>query len=243
VLEQVAAGTLTPEEALARLRGGANGDAQVPGVLGVRRVRSVRVESALGAVRIIGDPAVHTAEVRGRHTVREEGERLVISADEAAGAFAFVRSGLPLGLGNRALPLTVRMHPDLDLDVEVDAGSLDVVDLAGHVRARVELGAVRLARTSGPFEVSVSSGSVAAGCRLTSGVSRIGCELGKVTVALERGSSVRVTAQAELGKVVLPESAGRRRGIEPTGEATIGGGAARLDLRTNAGAITVKAQS
>ncbi|MGH9129138.1 MAG: hypothetical protein ACRDY2_09260 [Acidimicrobiales bacterium] len=82
ILEAVAAGRITPEEAAARLAAGSEG-------VGLRRVR---VRAATRTVRVLGDPGVSEVAVEGLHEVRREGDTLVVSAHpaEGGGGFAFV---------------------------------------------------------------------------------------------------------------------------------------------------------
>ncbi len=82
VLEAVAAGRMSPEEAADRLAGGGGGVA----------LRRVRVRAATRAVRVVGDAGVSEVAVEGLHQVRREGDTLVVSAHpaEGGGGFAFV---------------------------------------------------------------------------------------------------------------------------------------------------------
>ncbi len=82
VLEAVAAGRMSPEEAAARLAGSGGGVA----------LRRVRVRAATRAVRVVGDAGVSEVAVEGLHQVRREGDTLVVSAHpaEGGGGFAFV---------------------------------------------------------------------------------------------------------------------------------------------------------
>lgn len=82
VLEAVAEGRMSPEEAATRLAGGGEGVA----------LRRVRVKAATRTVRVIGDPGVSEVAVSGLHEVRREGDTLVVSAHpaEGGGGFAFV---------------------------------------------------------------------------------------------------------------------------------------------------------
>ncbi|MGH9130581.1 MAG: hypothetical protein ACRDWV_02670, partial [Acidimicrobiales bacterium] len=81
VLEEVAAGRMSPEEATARLAGG-----------GGAALRRVRVKAATRTVRVIGDPGVSEVAVSGLHQVRREGDTLVVLAHpgEGGGGFSFV---------------------------------------------------------------------------------------------------------------------------------------------------------
>ena len=87
ILNQVAQGDLTPEEAEARLAeldrpapGGA--DAAAAPAEAATKVRIVRIA---GAAEIIGDPTVKEAVADGPHDVHREGTTLVIESRPAPG--------------------------------------------------------------------------------------------------------------------------------------------------------------
>lgn len=86
VLEAVAAGRMSPDEAAVRL---AERD---PGVA----LRRVKVRAATRTVRVVGDPGVSEVAVEGLHEVRREGDTLVVAAHpaEGRGGFAFVQQDL-----------------------------------------------------------------------------------------------------------------------------------------------------
>ncbi|HZD65498.1 MAG TPA: hypothetical protein VE152_05330 [Acidimicrobiales bacterium] len=96
ILEAVASGRLSPEEAAALLgtAGNGGGEAGAPPPPAGSRARLLRVQAAARAVRIVGDAAVAEVAVEGVHEVRREGDALVVSAcrgdDEVPGGFAFV---------------------------------------------------------------------------------------------------------------------------------------------------------
>ncbi|HEX6677022.1 MAG TPA: hypothetical protein VF486_18590 [Actinomycetes bacterium] len=141
--------------------------------------------------------------------------------------------------------LTVRMRPDLALDATVTAGSLKIAGITGPLRVAVAGGSARFDQFRGPLDLSVEAGSVKSSGVLASGSSRIRCQAGSVRIHLERGSSVKVRAKAELGNVVLPGDAEGERwpvGAGAAREVTVGDGAALLEIESNMGSVVVSAE-
>lgn len=255
ILEDVAEGRLSPEEAAERLDAlSGSGQPRQQPPLQTGPAQRVRVAGAFGTVSVVGDPSVAEASASGSHTARYDDQTLVIEAGDHQHArwfspgWSFGRPGVGWGVGwgdlsKRMLPLEVRMNPDLPLAVDLTAGSLSVRDLRGPVRLEVDAGTVRLERVNGPLTVALISGSAVIGGQITRGDSRVRCEFGKVTVQLEPGSSVRVTGRSHLGKVFLP---GRQTGFGAglvEDSVVIGDGDATLDIETSAGTVTVLAAS
>jgi hypothetical protein len=251
ILEDVAAGRLSPKEAAERLDALREERPPRPGTTppphGITRVR---IAGVVGTLAVIGDAVITGGSATGAHRARYEGDTLVIDAgDEDGGGWFQERlrrgpgwsygwGGLS-GIGRWKTPLEVRMNPDLPLEVDLTAGAVTVRHLRGPVKLDVMAGNVRMDRVTGPLEVGIGSGTVSARVQLAQGSSRIRCEFGNIVVNLEAGSNVQVTGRAHLGKVSLP---GREKGfdaglIEDT--AVVGTGEATLDVETSAGAITV----
>jgi hypothetical protein len=141
--------------------------------------------------------------------------------------------------------LTIRMRPDLPLDATVTAGSLKVAGVTGPLRVAVAGGSAGLDEFRGPLDLSVEAGSVKGSGLLVSGSSRIRCQAGSVRIHLERGSSVKVRARAELGNVILPGDAEGERWLAGGGaarEVTVGDGAGLLEIESNMGSVVVSAE-
>jgi hypothetical protein len=264
ILTDVAEGRLSPEEAAERLDALRGEPLREPPPQ-AKRASRIRVVSTIGMVSVVGDASVAEAMTDAAHRSRREGDTLIIeSADDldAAGVWCPPRSGrgsrsapprspLAFGLGwgwawggmGRHTPLTVRMNPDLPLEADLTAGSLSVTGVRSTLRLDVGAGTMRLDGVTGPLTLTVTSGGVAIRGRITQGDSRIRCELGKVAVQLDPGSSVRITGRAHLGKVVLPgkEPAFGAGLIEDT--AVVGDGDATLEIETSAGGIMVTTPS
>ncbi|HEY2957280.1 MAG TPA: hypothetical protein VGM21_03585 [Actinomycetota bacterium] len=141
--------------------------------------------------------------------------------------------------------LTIRMRPDLALDAGVTAGSLKVAGLTGPLRVSLAGGSARVERFAGPLDLAVEAGSLRGSGLLTAGSSRVRCQAGSVRLHLERGSSVKVRARAELGNVVLPGDADGERWLAGGGgearEVTVGDGEALLEIEVNMGSVVVSA--
>jgi hypothetical protein len=138
--------------------------------------------------------------------------------------------------------LTVRMRPDLPLEVELSAGTLHTLGVTGPLRFDVRAGSARIEGAHGPLDATVAAGSIRADAMLTAGASRIRCDAGSVRIHLERGSSVLVRAWTELSRLSLPD-----RGVVGTWsggereEVRIGDGAATLDIDANMSSVGVTA--
>ncbi len=238
ILNRVAAGTLSPEEAAERLRELEQQAASAGSV--IRRVRVVR---HVGPAEVVGDPSVREAVAEGPHAARRDGDTLVIEGEREplAGGFSFGRgepAGFHLGFGPRPDRLLVRMNPELALDIEVQAGNCHVRGVKGPIRGDIRAGSTAIEGFASPLDISVQAGTVKANGLLDEGTTRIRCEAGTVNLHLERGSSARVIARATLGKINLPTSdawvigAGGR-------EATIGDGRATVEIDTTMGSVNV----
>lgn len=261
ILTDVAEGRLSAEEAAERLNALRGEPRQEPPPR-PGRARRIRIVSTIGMVSVVGDASVAEASADAAHRTRYENDTLVVESDDPdmAGTWRAsrpgrgARSGPPWssaafgwgwglgwgGTGHRT-PFAVRMNPDLPLEVDLTAGSLSVTGVRSPLRLDVGAGTMRLDGVAGPLTLGVTSGGIVVRGQITQGGSQIRCELGKVAVQLDPGSSVRVTGRAHLGKVVLPgkEPAFGAGLIEDT--AVVGGGNATLEIETSAGGITVTA--
>lgn len=266
ILSEVAAGTLTPEQAIHQLdevehqqpgfstsaSGGSATNEEASGPLS-----RVRLAGTFGRVSVIGDPNVREAVAEGAHTARREGDVLVIEGGlrgEDLWDFSFGRRGRWRNYGSNAWPgqeLRLSMNPDLPLDIELLAGQLRVRGVHGRMRVQVSAGSATIDDLVGPVILEVMSGSLRASGVINEGASRIRCDMGSVNLALQAGSSVAMSGRATMGRVSLPGqptttprggwSLGSLTGDTQT--VTIGGGAATLDIETSMGNVTVEAYS
>jgi hypothetical protein len=246
ILNQVAQGVLTPEEAAARLDELGRG----PTATAVGAITKVRVVTNFGITEVLGDAAVQEAVADGPHVARREGDTLVIESDdvqEGLTGFYFGRSAgaasVFMGYGQRPPKLLVRMNPQLALSLSCAAGKVSVTGVKGPVRAEVAAGSVVINGFSGPIDISTMTGSVSASGVLDHGESRVRCETGKVAIHLARGSDVRVAGRATLGRVGLPGERTAGRLIDGgRREVTVGSGKATLEVEANVGKVEVTAE-
>jgi len=269
ILEDVASGALSPDEAAQRLRALDSPPGPEPEAEGVTEpARRIKVACTAGVVTVSGDADVHEAVATGEHTARREGDLLVIESTRDFSGFTFGArefwksrgewsSGDDWEQWNRAVagrgrgpwaalgePLAVRVNPELPLEVEIAAGSVAVRDCQGPVRIDGAAGTITVERVGGPLEVSLASGKVLLEASLRRGPSKITCDLGKIDVRLAADSDVRVRAQAVVGKVEVPQHAVAGGVlISASEEVVVGEGTSTLELLTRAGAVSVTVAS
>jgi hypothetical protein len=264
ILEQVARGDVTPEQAEELLRSLDEPAPESPTPqAGISRVK---VTGGFGAIVVEGDDSVTEAEIDGPHSAAIDGDTLVVTANLSAYGFDSDEKdwgGVPgvfeinlgrgqerrakrvrafkIGKGGHAVSaLRIRMNPSLALDVRLDAGPLTINRMHGPIRARSAAGPISIEGSTAPLDVSVNAGAIRVVGRLTEGESRIRSDAGAVRVELDPSSSVEIIAEAALGKVLIPghgDSGGRRFGSSCT--ATIGAGDGTLRVDTAMGSIHV----
>jgi len=211
----------------------------------------VLVQASARPVRVIADPTVATVTVAGPHAVRRDGGTIridvpVTPSAEQPGSYRYERkTGLSRWISQATLmgvPLTIRMSPDLPLEAEVMAGSLDVVGLRAPLTFSVTAGSLRATDCSGPFIGTVRAGGARIEGRAVSGASRVRVESGGVDVRLQPGSDVRVRAHAELGEVKIRRADGAGAGVmqtEGVHEVVVGAGTASMELEVVMGSAKV----
>lgn len=251
ILQSVASGDLTPEEAAERLEalGTPTPSTDASGAL-----RLIKIVTALGTAHVVGDASVADAVADGDHTATRDGDVLTIRiADEQdegpEGRFRFESGKGRIVIGGKrkvvfgagAKPkVTVRVNPRLALDAEVGAGKLTVKDVHGPIKAEVAMGSLRVEGAREPFEIEVAMGSAHIQGRLDHGDAKVQCDMGSVAIDLEPGSSARVRARTSMGKVSLPGLTAPGFGIGGgPSETVIGDGAATLEIECAMGAVRV----
>jgi hypothetical protein len=216
-------------------------------------IERVRVTGSTRPVRIIGDHSVATVTVDGPNSVVRDGNTLRVEAGAAAGAvpgqpgaYAYEhRSGLSRWLsaaGTVGVPLTVRMNPALLVDVEVMAGSLEVVGMAGHVTFSLTAGSLRLHDCTGTVNGVVRAGSAVLQVRPTAGASVVRVESGSVDLRLLPGSDVLVSGRADLGEFKVRGADGALK-VQKTDRLTdivLGSGTATFDIQIAMGSAKVR---
>jgi hypothetical protein len=220
-------------------------------------VERIVIQSSARPVRVVADHTVDVISAEGPHTVRQEGGTLRIDAGAQGsgapappGSYRFERrGGLSRWLSQASIvgvPLLVRVNPRLRVDMEVMAGSLEVMGLQGPFAFSVTAGSVRATDCSGPFTGAIRAGSAKLEVRPTAGASSIRVESGSVDLRLLPGSDVRIRARTELGEVKVRSADGGGRswsgsgGDNNTQEVVLGAGTASIDLDAIMGAIKVR---
>jgi hypothetical protein len=217
--------------------------AKAVNVGGVERI-SVR---AVGRrVRILGETSVATLSADGPHVLRRNGSVLEVSSDGELGAsldgFSILRSAprslddfRSLGLGKE---LFLRVNPNLIVDVEVTAGSLNTEGVPHLGKVRVTAGAAKLLDVAEINDALVQAGQATIKGTIKTGRNRIRAESGTLSISLADDSNVTVTGEAQLGKISW---AGGHSGAGD--EVVMGGGSARLDIEVVMGHAQVRVGS
>ncbi|HVD54671.1 MAG TPA: hypothetical protein VNC13_10880 [Propionibacteriaceae bacterium] len=197
---------------------------------GVERI-SVR---AIGRrVRIIGETSVATLSADGPHVLRRNGSILEVSSDGELGAsldgFSILRGATrslddfrSLGLGKE---LFLRVNPNVIVDVEVTAGSLNTERVPHLGKVRVTAGAAKLLDVAEINDALVQAGQATIKGTIKSGRNRIRAESGSLSITLNDDSDVTVTGEAQLGKISWT---GGHNGAGD--EVVMGNGSAKLEI-------------
>jgi hypothetical protein len=213
-------------------------------------------------VRVIGDPTVAVVDVDGDHEVNEEGGTIVVRCSPLRDinldfdfdrdrdrdrdhdrlhsygrAFKMRRYGAPLAIGElrKRVQVTVRVNPDLPLDVHISAGALTVRGINATIRCDVDAGAARLHDIRAPFTAKVSAGALTVDGRLVDGESRVSCDMGATTIKLDPTSDVRVKAGVNLGRCDVK--------LGPDGGDTLGAGTGVLVIDGSMSSVSVTTRS
>lgn len=255
IINQVADGTISAAEGAARLESLESVEAAGPASPGRAAgaastgagVRQVRVASAIGSAEIVGDPSVAYAVAEGPHRARQDGDTMVIEQGplDESDHFSFGGGGRhalinTMDFGRRKL--RVRMNPELALSAHVNAGSLRIEGVHGPIAGEVLAGSCRISDFTSPLDLAIQAGNLSASGRLTGGSSKIRCEMGNVTLNLEKGSSVTVNARTTLGKVAVESGGDEAIILGQSGKAVkVGSGAGTLDIECTMGNVRVSA--
>jgi hypothetical protein len=220
-------------------------------------VDRVVIQASARPLRVVADHSVDLISAEGPHTIRREGGVIRVEAGSQgaagqspqAGSYQFERrpTGLSRWLSQASIvgvPLVVRVNPAMRVEVEMMAGTVDLMGLQGPFAFSVTAGSVRTNDCAGPFTGSVRAGSAKLEVRPTSGASAIRVESGSVDLRVLSGSDVRIRARAELGEVKVKGPDGTGRAMNPGGESVqefvVGNGAATLEVDAVMGSIKVR---
>lgn len=235
ILDDVAAGRVSPADAEARLSGPSE----------MAPVRSVVIR--VGAVRlsVVADPSVADAVVTGPALTRRFGDELQITADpgEAEGSGEAPRSAFMSWVSQMAnrvgAAMEVRVNPALPVRVLVVGGTLDIDGLCAGVFAGVEAGTATVTG-SGPLALEVTSGSGRVDWTFT-GQSRVKAEMGSVSVLVRPDSNVSITAESAMGQSVIKTHGGNLKSTaeNPVGPIAVGAGEGTLAVNVRMGSAQV----
>jgi hypothetical protein len=257
VFESIRSGNASPDEAIGLLLAETKAQTKTASAVDLdRKIDAIRVVGTFRTLRVDGDSSVHTAVAEGPHEVRTKDGVMIFeeySDPEEQGFVVFgprfrrrIRGSLAINgkeytIGRNAPPeLRLRMNPELPLEIDMTAGTARVRGVSSPVRATIAAGSARFEDIRSPFVAAVDAGSLNVRGRFDKGHSEIRCTAGKVRIELEKGSSVRITARATLGKISLPQGkdwqgiGGGRR------EVTLGAGEGTLDIEATTGAAVVE---
>ncbi len=254
-MEQVARGEISAEEAHRRLAQSPAvtpaGPAAEPAPAASPPVESgepvARVAIRASAVRlvVIGDPAVDTALADGPHRAEKSGDRLTIHSDLSAGQYQneAPRSAFAswlTSMNKAGSTLTVRVNPDLPLEVLNVAGSLELSGVHAATSVGVEAGSARLYEGAGPLVLSVATGSADVDWTF-SGECSVSTDLGSARVHVRPGSDVAITAEATMGMATIRLADGTTLKASPGGNppVVVGSGAGRLAVTSRLGSLVV----
>jgi hypothetical protein len=209
---------------------------------GVERI-SVR---AIGRrVRIVGETSVATLSADGPHVLRRNGAVLEVSSDGELGAsldgFSILRAPRnlddfrSLGLGKE---LFLRVNPNIIVDVEVTAGSLNTERVPHLGKVRVTAGGAKLLDVAEINDALIQAGQATIKGTIKTGRNRIRAESGSLSITLHDDSNVTIKGEAQLGRVSW---SGGHTGAGD--EVVMGNGSARLDVEVVMGHAAVRAGS
>jgi hypothetical protein len=209
-------------------------------------VERISVRAVGRRVRIVGETSVATLSADGPHVLRRNGAVLEVSSDGELGAsldgFSILR-GAPrslddiraLGLGKELL---LKVNPNIAVDVEVTAGSLNTERVPHLGKVRVTAGGAKLLDVREINDALIQAGQATIQGAITTGRNRIRAESGSLSITLADESNVTVKGDAQLGKVSW---AGGHSGAGD--EVVMGNGSAKLDIEVVMGHAQVRVGS
>jgi hypothetical protein len=209
-------------------------------------VERISVRAVGRRVRILGETSVATLSADGPHVLRRNGSVLEVSSDGELGAsldgFSILRSAprslddfRSLGLGKE---LFLRVNPNVIVDVEVTAGSLNTEQVPHLGKVRVTAGAAKLLDVAEINDALIQAGQATIKGAIKTGRNRVRAESGTLSITLADDSNVTVSGEAQLGKISW---AGGHSGAGD--EVVMGSGSAKLDIEVVMGHAQVRVGS
>jgi hypothetical protein len=259
LLNRVASGELSPEEAQARLQAAAAAEptptaepTEAPDAGATptappphEPVRRISIRASAVRLIVLADPSVDTAVAEGPHRVSHQGEALTIHSDLSAGEYEteVPKSAFATWLTNvnrAGSTLRVRVNPGLPIEVLNVAGSLELSGMRAPASVGVEAGSARLHDGAGQLALSVASGSADVEWQFH-GECAVSTDLGSARVTVQPGSDVAINAEATLGMATIRMADGRTIKATPTGTppVVVGAGTGRLNVTSRLGSLVV----
>ena len=206
-------------------------------------VERISVRAVGRRVRILGETSVATLSADGPHVLRRNGSVLEVSSDGELGAsldgFSILRSAprslddfRSLGLGKE---LFLRVNPNVIVDVEVTAGSLNTEQVPHLGKVRVTAGAAKLLDVAEINDALIQAGQATIKGTIKTGRNRVRTESGTLSITLADDSNVTISGEAQLGKISW---AGGHSGAGD--EVVMGSGSAKLDIEVVMGHAQVR---
>jgi len=245
LLNQVAAGQISPEDAESALQNASPATEPVEEELAPEPVRRITVRGSAVRLVVVADPEVDTAIAEGPHRVSHVGDRLTVHSDLRVGEYEAEapKSTFASWLSNvnrAGSTLRVRVNPFLPLDVLNVAGSLELAGMQAPTSVGVEAGSAKLHDGAGQLTLSVASGSADVEWQFH-GESSVTTDLGSARLAALPGSDVQITAEATLGLATIRLADGTTIKATAEGHPPVraGAGAGRLTASTRLGSLVV----
>ena len=209
-------------------------------------VERISVRAVGRRVRIVGETSVATLSADGPHVLRRNGSVLEVSSDGELGAsidgFSLLRSAprnlddfRALGLGKE---LFLRVNPNIVVDVELTAGSLNTEQVPHLGKIRVTAGGAKLLDVAEINDALIQAGQATIKGTISTGRNRIRAESGSLSITLGDESDVTIKGDAQLGKVSW---SGGHDGAGD--EVVMGNGSAKLDIEVVMGHAQVRVGS
>ncbi len=245
LLNQVAAGQISPEDAESALQKASPSTEAVEEELAPEPVRRITVRGSAVRLVVVADPEVDTAIAEGPHRVSHVGDRLTVHSDLRVGEYEAEapKSTFASWLSNvnrAGSTLRVRVNPHLPLDVLNVAGSLELAGMQAPTSVGVEAGSAKLHDGAGQLTLSVASGSADVEWQFL-GESSVTTDLGSARLAALPGSDVLITAEATLGLATIRLADGTTIKATAEGHPPVraGAGTGRLTASTRLGSLVV----
>ncbi len=243
LLEDVASGKVPAEQAAEQIEK-LQGDGAAVAV-GEEPVARIVIKAGAVRLNIHGDPNVSEAVAHGPHTMRREGDALLIDTNTTAGDYAVEppRSAFMTWVGqmvNRVgATLDIRVNPDLPIQVLLVGGPLEMSGTRAGASVGVEAGSAQLSG-EGPLLFDVASGSGRVDWTFR-GQSRVRADMGSVSVTVRPDSDVVVTADTSLGQAIVKSHHGILKAPQDatTVPVTVGAGTGALTVSSRMGSAQV----